>query len=284
LALCKEKARELKLEIKISHVRIDPKDDRAVFQFTSEQRVDFRALVRELSALLKMRIDLWQIGVRDEAKFLDGFGVCGQQTCCSSWMTDFHPISIKMAKQQDINLPPSKLSGQCGRLLCCLSYEVDQYKEMAKDALPKGATITLENGEQGVIFDRNLVARTYTISDRGGTLRTVKADEISGDKVKVPEQMKTTGKTFTGQPREAEEPLAPESWKQHPAPETSTPEPKEKPPEKRQGRPQKKKNKNPEAKTSAPPQDSSTEASPEKQEKKKRGRRGKKKRGKKGPS
>lgn len=193
LVLCKDKARELNLDIKVTHVRIDMKDNRAIFHFTSEQRIDFRALVRDISAQIKLRVDLWQIGVRDEARMVDGFGICGLQTCCSSWLKEFRPITIRMAKEQDINLPPTKLSGQCGRLLCCLSYEVDQYKEMAKSALPKGSTIKYGDGKEGVIIDRNLVAATYLVSDQAGGITTVKASEIVGD-ARVPDQMKRMGK------------------------------------------------------------------------------------------
>ncbi len=192
LVLGKEKAESLRMDIKISHVRIEPGGDKAVYHFTSDQRVDFRRLVKELSALLKMRIELWQIGVRDEARFVDGFGVCGLQTCCSSWLSEFRPITIRMAKDQDINLPPTKLSGQCGRLLCCLSYEVDQYREMSRSALPKGATVHHE-GKDLVIVDRNLIAGTYLVSD-GASLRNIKADELDPSQAKVPEQLKRFGK------------------------------------------------------------------------------------------
>ena len=191
---CKEKARDLNLDIKVSHVRVDMHDNRAVFHFTSDQRVDFRLLVRELSALLKMRIDLWQIGVRDEARMIDGYGVCGVQTCCSTWLKEFRPITIRMAKDQDINLPPTKLSGQCGRLLCCLSYEVDQYRELSKKALPKGATVPLPDDRRGIIVDRNLIADTYLVADESGVLKTMKAEELQPEKAQVPEQMKQFGK------------------------------------------------------------------------------------------
>ncbi|CAN5307934.1 hypothetical protein BH09SUM1_BH09SUM1_28980 [soil metagenome] len=193
--VCKEKAREMNLDIKISHARCDMKENKAIFHFTSEQRVDFRNLVKDLGALLKMRIELWQIGVRDEARLLDGFGVCGLQTCCSTWLTEFRPITIKMAKDQDINLPPAKLSGQCGRLLCCLSYEVDQYREMTKGALPKGATVKWGDGKQGVIVDRNLVAATYLVAEEGVGLQTIKAEELVGE-ARVPDQMRRQGKKF----------------------------------------------------------------------------------------
>ncbi len=193
--LGKEKAFELKLDIKISHVRVDAKENKAIYHFTSDQRVDFRALVKELSSLLRIRIELWQIGVRDEARLVDGFGACGLQTCCSTWLTEFRPITIKMAKDQDISLPPTKLSGQCGRLLCCLSYEVDQYREMSKEALPKGSTVTFD-GKEMVIIDRNLIAGTYLLTDRAGGYKNVKAEQLADADAKVPEQMKKFGKSL----------------------------------------------------------------------------------------
>lgn len=187
VAVAKEKAAELRLPMKITTVRYDARDGRLVFLFVSEERVDFRALVRELSLILKTRIELWQIGVRQEAKVVDGFGVCGLKTCCSTWLPEFRPITIKMAKDQDINLPPTKLAGQCGRLLCCLSYEVDQYKEMARQLMPKGATLEV-NGQRGVIIDRNIIRQSYTVQFGDGSTSSVPADQ-AGD-AQVPEQMK----------------------------------------------------------------------------------------------
>lgn len=187
VAVAKEKALELKLPMKITTVRYDARDGRLVFLFVSEERVDFRGLVRELSLILKTRIELWQIGVRQEAKVVDGFGVCGLKTCCSTWLPEFRPITIKMAKDQDINLPPTKLAGQCGRLLCCLSYEVDQYKEMAKQLQPKGATLEV-GGQRGVIIDRNIIRQSYVVQFGDGSTSVVLADQ-AGD-AQIPEQMK----------------------------------------------------------------------------------------------
>jgi len=200
LSLCKSKSAELGLPMKISHARLNSAEGKIVFHFTSEQRVDFRQLVRELSAVLKTRVELWQIGVRDEAKMLDGLGICGLRTCCSQWLDDFHPINIRMAKQQDINLPPNKLSGQCGRLLCCLSYEVDQYKEMSKALLPKGSTVRVEGGE-GVVIDRNILMQTYLVSLGPGRLVTAKAADISD--VRVPAQMKEMARVVGRKAEEA---------------------------------------------------------------------------------
>ncbi|MBX3729692.1 MAG: hypothetical protein KF858_10950 [Candidatus Sumerlaeia bacterium] len=195
MGLCKTKAREFGLPMKISTVRLDPSEGRYVFHFTSEQRVDFRQLVRELSALLKARIELWQIGVRDEARLIDGFGECGLRTCCSSWLTEFRPINLRMAKEQDINLPPNKLSGLCGRLLCCLSYEVDQYREMGKQLLAKGATIEA-GGRKGVIMDRNIITQSYQVQFEDGATGVVKHEEIG--QAQIPEQMKQMARFFKG--------------------------------------------------------------------------------------
>jgi cell fate regulator YaaT (PSP1 superfamily) len=210
LTLCKRKAEALQLPMKVSMARIDARNGKYIFLFTSEQRVDFRLLVKELSEELKARIELWQIGVRDEARAIDGFGVCGLQTCCSSWLTEFRPINIRMAKTQDINLPPAKLSGQCGRLLCCLSYEVDQYKEMGRQMLPKGATIKVE-GRDGVIIDRNLLLQTYTIQFAEGGSSVLKVEDIG--EVRIPEQMKRMAEVFDRQgteDSEEDEPVLPE--------------------------------------------------------------------------
>jgi cell fate regulator YaaT (PSP1 superfamily) len=129
---CQERARELDLTMKISRVDFDLAGKSAVCYFTSEGRVDFRQLVRDFSRRFRVRVRMVQIGARDEAKLLGGIGICGQTLCCSTWLDEFRPISIQMAKRQDLSLNPSKISGQCGRLLCCLAYEDDQYKAAAK--------------------------------------------------------------------------------------------------------------------------------------------------------
>lgn len=126
-AYCRERSRNLDLEMKISKVDFSLDSKRATIYFTAESRVDFRQLVKDASKRFSARIKMIQVGARDEAKLLGGVGICGQTLCCSTWMTDFKPISIQMAKRQSLSLNPSKISGQCGRLLCCLAYENDQY-------------------------------------------------------------------------------------------------------------------------------------------------------------
>src|SRR5204863_3633074 len=128
---CQEKAKALNLEMKISRVDFSLNSREATFYFTSEARVDFRQLVRELAQRFSAKVKMVQVGARDEAALLGGIGVCGRTLCCSTWLKDFKPISISMAKRQNLSLNPSKISGQCGRLLCCLAYEDEDYKKQA---------------------------------------------------------------------------------------------------------------------------------------------------------
>ena len=136
LVRCQEKAHEHNLPMKIVRAEYSYDGSRLVFFFAAEKRVDFRSLVQDLARSFKARIELRQIGVRDEAKLLGGLGRCGQMLCCTTWLTEFNPVSIKMAKAQDLPLSPMDISGVCGRLLCCLAYESDHYAE-AKKKLPK---------------------------------------------------------------------------------------------------------------------------------------------------
>ncbi|MEM7048678.1 MAG: regulatory iron-sulfur-containing complex subunit RicT [Acidobacteriota bacterium] len=126
---CQEQARQLGLEMKVSRVDFSLNNKRGTFYFTANGRVDFRQLVRNLSRRFSIRVKMVQIGARDEAALLGGVGICGRTLCCSTWLKDFRPISIQMAKRQNLSLNPSKISGQCGRLLCCLAYEDHRYKK-----------------------------------------------------------------------------------------------------------------------------------------------------------
>jgi cell fate regulator YaaT (PSP1 superfamily) len=123
-----DRARALELEMKVSRVDFALSGKKAVVYFTAEHRIDFRRLVRETAQRFGTRVHMQQVGARDEAGLLGGVGVCGRTLCCSTWLKQFRPISISMAKRQNLSLNPSKISGQCGRLLCCLAYEDDQYK------------------------------------------------------------------------------------------------------------------------------------------------------------
>lgn len=129
-----ERARALNLDMKISMVDFSLNGKRATFYFTSDGRVDFRQLVRDLASRFSVRVKMVQVGARDEAGLIGGIGICGRTLCCSTWLKDFRPISIQMAKRQNLSLNPSKISGQCGRLLCCLAYEDENYKTRNPDS------------------------------------------------------------------------------------------------------------------------------------------------------
>jgi cell fate regulator YaaT (PSP1 superfamily) len=133
--VCQEKIIIHKLDMKLVDVEYTFDKNKIIFYFTADGRVDFRELVKDLAAIFRTRIELRQIGVRDEAKMLGGIGPCGRVLCCSTFLGDFEPVSIKMAKDQNLSLNPAKISGLCGRLMCCLKYENDNY-ESAKEVLP----------------------------------------------------------------------------------------------------------------------------------------------------
>lgn len=130
--VCTEKILEHKLEMKIIDVEYTFDNNKLIFYFTADGRIDFRELVKDLASIFRTRIELRQIGVRDEAKILGGVGPCGRVTCCKQFLGEFEPVSIKMAKEQDLSLNPCKISGICGRLMCCLKYEQDAYEEILK--------------------------------------------------------------------------------------------------------------------------------------------------------
>ena len=135
---CRQRATELDLEMKISKVDFSLDGKRAKVFFTAEGRIDFRRLVRDVSRQYSAKVRMIQVGTRDEAGLIGGIGVCGQTLCCSTWLQDFRPISIQMAKRQNLSLNPSKISGQCGRLLCCLAYEDDQYEQKKRKPKERG--------------------------------------------------------------------------------------------------------------------------------------------------
>ena len=146
LTRCQEKVHEHNLPMKIVRAEYSYDGSRLVFFFAAEKRVDFRALVQDLARSFRARIELRQIGVRDEAKLMGGIGRCGQTLCCTTWLTEFSPVSIKMAKAQELPLSPMDISGICGRLLCCLAYESDYYAEVKKRLPKRGKVIDTPRG------------------------------------------------------------------------------------------------------------------------------------------
>ncbi|MCJ7842928.1 stage 0 sporulation family protein [Lederbergia sp. NSJ-179] len=160
--ICNEKIAEHRLAMKLVDVEFTFDRNKVIFYFTADGRIDFRDLVKDLAAIFKTRIELRQIGVRDEAKMLGGIGPCGRMLCCSTFLGDFEPVSIKMAKDQNLSLNPSKISGLCGRLMCCLKYENDEY-EVAKAELPDiGETIKTPDGP-GKVTGLNILERLIQI-------------------------------------------------------------------------------------------------------------------------
>lgn len=148
---CLRKISDYKLEMKLVDCEYSFDRSKIIFYFTAEARVDFRDLVKELAKILKARIELRQIGVRDEAKFLGGFGVCGRELCCAAFLKDFEPVMIKMAKEQGLPLNPPKISGLCGRLMCCLSYEYQTYIDLSKGLPKEGDFLDFSEGKGKVV-------------------------------------------------------------------------------------------------------------------------------------
>ncbi|MCM3164677.1 MULTISPECIES: PSP1 domain-containing protein [Bacillaceae] len=161
--VCQKKVSEHGLDMKLVDVEYTFDRNKVIFYFTADGRVDFRELVKDLAAIFKTRIELRQIGVRDEAKMLGGIGPCGRMLCCSTFLGDFEPVSIKMAKDQNLSLNPTKISGLCGRLMCCLKYENDEY-ESAKEQLPDlGEMIETPNG-QGKVVGLNILEKILQVN------------------------------------------------------------------------------------------------------------------------
>jgi len=160
--ICMQKISEHSLEMKLVDVEYTFDRNKIIFYFTAEGRVDFRELVKDLAAIFKTRIELRQIGVRDEAKMLGGIGPCGRMLCCSTFLGDFDPVSIKMAKDQNLSLNPTKISGLCGRLMCCLKYENDDY-ENAKEQLPDLGEFIYTSHGNGKVVGLNLVEQVIQI-------------------------------------------------------------------------------------------------------------------------
>ena len=154
--ICLEKIAKHKLDMKLVNVEYTFDGGKILFYFTADGRVDFRELVKDLASVFRTRIELRQIGVRDEAKMLGGFGICGRPFCCKTFLGDFQPVSIKMAKEQGLSLNPVKISGTCGRLMCCLKYEQDAYEHLLRHTPKVGALVETREG-RGTVIENNLI-------------------------------------------------------------------------------------------------------------------------------
>ena len=179
--ICQQKIAEHGLDMKLVDVECNFEGNKTMFFFTSDGRVDFRELVKDLAGIFRNRIELRQIGVRDEAKMIGGIGICGRPYCCSQFLDDFQPVSTKMAKVQSLSLNPTKISGSCGRLMCCLRYEQEAYEELLKKVPKQGAFVETKDG-YGTAVQVNLLRQTFKVkldNDSDDALHLFKANELA---------------------------------------------------------------------------------------------------------
>lgn len=180
IKLCQEKIELHNLDMKLIDVEYTFDNNKIIFYFTSEGRVDFRELVKDLASVFKMRIELRQIGVRDEAKMLGGVGACGKGLCCATWIREFQPVSIKMAKVQNLSLNPTKISGVCGRLMCCLKYENDMYMDLQKGMPSVNERVETPQG-QGKVIESSILAGKVKVRLFSGEVDENGVDKMETD-------------------------------------------------------------------------------------------------------
>ena len=190
VAIFNEKIKKHQLEMKLVDVEYTFDGSKISFYFTADGRIDFRELVKDLASTFRTRIELRQIGVRDEAKTLGGIGICGRELCCKGFLGEFIPVSIKMAKEQNLSLNPTKISGNCGRLMCCLKYEQEAYEDLGKSMPRNGALVQTPDGK-GTVISVNLVRQVADVkmenspnvkSYKGADLKVLKHGEQKIDK------------------------------------------------------------------------------------------------------
>ena len=189
--ICQEKIKEHKLSMTLTEVECKFDNSKILFYFTADGRIDFRDLVKDLAAIYKTRIELRQIGVRDEVKRIGGNGVCGRELCCCTFLNDFESVSIKMAKEQNISLNPSKISGNCGRLMCCLKYENEVYEEKLKRLPNVGAIVRTEDGD-GEVDSVEILKEQLRVkfkNDEGNTYKKYNAKDVKVIKDSTKEQV-----------------------------------------------------------------------------------------------
>ena len=180
--ICLEKIRKHKLEMKLIDAEYTFDNNKVLFYFTADGRIDFRELVKDLAAVFRTRIELRQIGVRDETKLRGGIGICGRELCCHTYLSEFAPVSIKMAKEQNLSLNPTKISGVCGRLMCCLTNEQETYEKLNSRLPSTGDTVTTPEGVRGEVQSlsvlRQLVKVVVTLENDEKEIREYKASEL----------------------------------------------------------------------------------------------------------
>ncbi len=198
---CLAKIKERGMDMKLVRVEYLFDGSKAIFYFTADGRVDFRELVKDLAHAFHTRIEMRQIGVRDESKMVGGIGICGRELCCSSYLREFEPVSVKMAKEQNLALNPTKISGQCGRLLCCLSYEFDTYCSLRK-CLPKCGKHVKCGSVEGEVVKLNVLQGTVTVKSESNGLVTIKGDDIKPEHIS--ERQKKQQKADVEEPAKGE--------------------------------------------------------------------------------
>ena len=180
--ICLEKIRAHNLDMKLINAEYTFDNNKVLFYFTADGRIDFRELVKDLAAVFRTRIELRQIGVRDETKLKGGIGICGRALCCHTYLSEFAPVSIKMAKEQNLSLNPTKISGVCGRLMCCLTNEEETYEELNSHLPAIGDFVTTHDGHKGEVLSvsvlRQLVKVVVTMDDDEKEIREYRADEL----------------------------------------------------------------------------------------------------------
>lgn len=180
--ICLEKIKKHDLDMKLIDTEYTFDNNKVLFYFTADGRIDFRELVKDLASVFKTRIELRQIGVRDETKIVGGIGICGRPLCCASYLSEFIPVSIKMAKEQNLSLNPTKISGVCGRLMCCLKYEEDTYEELNSKLPNIGDYVTTDDGLKGEVHSvsilRQIVKVVVTVNNDEKEIREYKVDQL----------------------------------------------------------------------------------------------------------
>ena len=174
MKICEEKIAKRELDMKLVGAEYTFDNNKLIFYFTADGRIDFRELVKDLAAVFHTRIELRQIGVRDETKLMGGIGICGRELCCKSWLGDFVPVSIKMAKEQNLSLNPTKISGLCGRLMCCLKNEQETYEYLNSRLPGINDTVTTPEGIKGTVQSVNVLRQTVRVLFEDGDLKEVK--------------------------------------------------------------------------------------------------------------
>ncbi len=196
---CLKRIQVRRMEMKLVRAEYLFDSSKIIFYFTADGRVDFRDLVKDLAQQFRTRIEMRQIGVRDEAKITGGIGICGRALCCCSFLINFAPVSVKMAKEQNLALNPSKISGQCGRLLCCLNYEYETYREYRRE-LPKCGRRVRVGGHEGTVVAQNVLARRVTIRREDNTSVEVPVDQLEVLE-KLTEKPSASTKSIAPRPR-----------------------------------------------------------------------------------